>query len=776
MATAAPRATHLLLARRAREHFAASLEALMLDLADAVSVKMGRLEMQNGLSAKRRGEYRQAARDFGQHRVVWIEGVRRALEKAASGSTGGAKTARRPEGLGSLSLVEHDVIDDEVLSARLANTIREKGDWEISQLRTRIQHLEGSAEQSPHDVFRPEVFANMLRDQWLAADMGRDIWKDVQDSVNHAVEAKMIEAFKSTNKLLVEAGVLPDVAYGAAVKRDESIRPQMYGRADFGNSQVFGQSQQFAHSQVFGSGAAMAGSVGDAVSRLNQMRMQAEGVMDRLQLLLSSRVADYNVGRAAPLSHGLQTALAPFHPSQIAQRLDAAHASDAAPMTGPVTAPQDFSAKGVEQAAGQMRERSKGLKQQAESKSEKAIIEIVALMFDGILAEDRLPSGVRVWFSRLQMPVLREALSDPVFFENLDHPARQLLDRMGSCVLGFEAASISDDLLEAEIKRIVQTVEQYPETGPQVYELVHSEFEEFLTNHLPERAGSQRAASVAQQVEQRETLLIQYTIELRDVLSNLPVRDQIRDFLFKTWAEVLSVVAVKLGAEHEEMMDLKKAAADLVWAASAKPNRKDRARVIQELPQLLARLRKGMGMMNLDADEQEAHIKAIGDTLAEAFLSKTEAIPQEKIDAMAARLEHLEDYFGEAVSEGLSLDVESIELMVGDDASGIAVLVDGEGEPYQASMQWARALALGAWFRIDHSGQRERVQYVWASARKQLHLFSGTQGQSYLIQLKRLAVYLQTGLLAPQEEESLTVRATRKALAKIDANPERLLG
>ena len=43
------------------------------------------------------------------------------------------------------------------------------------------------------------------------------------------------------------------------------------------------------------------------------------------------------------------------------------------------------------------------------------------------------------------------------------------------------------------------------------------------------------------------------------------------------------------------------------------------------------------------------------------------------------------------------------------------------------------------------------------------------------MQAKRLAAYLQAGLLLPAEEEALTVRATRDALAKLDANPERLL-
>ena len=47
--------------------------------------------------------------------------------------------------------------------------------------------------------------------------------------------------------------------------------------------------------------------------------------------------------------------------------------------------------------------------------------------------------------------------------------------------------------------------------------------------------------SVAQQVEQKETLAIQYTIEMRSMLADMPVREEIREFLFKVWAEVLAV-------------------------------------------------------------------------------------------------------------------------------------------------------------------------------------------------------------------------------------------
>jgi hypothetical protein len=259
------------------------------------------------------------------------------------------------------------------------------------------------------------------------------------------------------------------------------------------------------------------------------------------------------------------------------------------------------------------------------------------------------------------------------------------------------------------------------------------------------------------------------------MLADLPVRDEIREFLFKIWAEVLALAAVKNGPQHEDTLSLKACASELVWAASAKPNRSERARVIQDLPKLLQRLRQGMALIGVQGKAQEGHIKTIGDTLADAFLSKTQAIPQATIEAMSKRLAHLEDFVANDPATDLPLDAQSIELMLGIDASMIEVVADGGSRPSAAMLSWANELQLGNWFALDHNGAVTQVQYAWRSERKQLHLFAAPGGRSYLIQARRLAAYLQAGLLLPAEEEALTVRATRDALAKLDANPERLL-
>jgi hypothetical protein len=342
--------------------------------------------------------------------------------------------------------------------------------------------------------------------------------------------------------------------------------------------------------------------------------------------------------------------------------------------------------------------------------------------------------------------------------------------------MGFDAASIGGTALEVEIKRVVQVIEQYPETGRRVFQLVYDEFLKFLSKFLTDFAPStQKLVTVAQQVEQKETLAIQYTIEMRSMLAELPVREEIREFLFKIWAEVLAVAAVKHGPQHEITLALKQSASDLVWAASAKPNRNERAKVIQDLPRLLQRLRQGMTLVGIQGKAQETHIKTIGDTLADAFLSKTEAIPHARIEAMAKRLAHLEDFVADDPATDLPLDAQSIELMLGIDASSIEVIADGGSKPSVGMLAWAGELQLGNWFTLDHNGATTQVQYVWRSERKQLHLFAAHGGRSYLVQARRLAAYLQAGLLLPAEEEALTVRATRDALAKLDANPERLL-
>ena len=425
--------------------------------------------------------------------------------------------------------------------------------------------------------------------------------------------------------------------------------------------------------------------------------------------------------------------------------------------------------------ATRLRQRATELKAKADKPSEKAIIEIVALMFQAILAEERMPAAIRVWFARLQIPVLRLALAEPDFFASIEHPARQLIDRMGACALGFDAATITGSRLEREIKRIVQVIEQYPETGRRVYQLVLDEFKKFLGRSLTEGGKAQQMATLAQQVEQKEALAIQYTIELRRMLASVPVPEDVREFLFRVWSEVLAMAAVRRGPQDEETLRYKQAAADLLWAVSPKSDRAERSRVVQHMAGLLQALRSGMGTLALEADEQDAHVKRINDAVMQAFVSRGDGLSAERLAELSRSLAGLEDVVTDDAEGDVLLDPGMIELMFGVEGDALEVVAEGGSQPSDGMLRWAHELELGAWFALDYQGQVGQVQYVWCSRRGQLHLFSSGVGKSFLVQTRRMASYLQAGLLVPVEDEALTVRATREALVKLHAEPERML-
>ena len=197
----------------------------------------------------------------------------------------------------------------------------------------------------------------------------------------------------------------------------------------------------------------------------------------------------------------------------------------------------------------EMHQRKQVLKKAAASPEERATIEIVALLFQSILTEERIPAAVRVWFARLQMPVLRVAVSRTRLFRHRRPPGASADRPHGRLRDGLRQRCRRQgvgDALEREIKRVVQVVEAYPDTGRRVFQTVLTEFEKFLEHYFrDENEATKKGVSLAQQVEQRETLAIQYTIELRRMLNEVPVQEGVRQFLFHVWADVLATTAVR---------------------------------------------------------------------------------------------------------------------------------------------------------------------------------------------------------------------------------------
>jgi hypothetical protein len=694
----------------------------------------------------------------------WLQGMTSMLRGARQS---GSVTVTRPgdlppvseSRLAKLSLVDDDTIEHEIISSRIALSMMDRASWEFTDLRSRINMLEGRDELDANDVLRPNVLARTITASWRAAGLGLEAWRLLQGVLHDEFALVAEENYHETNRFLLERQVLPNVDLRPFIRRSRNS----HAAAGFVTSGV--TAGQMAPPE-----SADAGEETRLMTRtagLGRGMDHSEAVLGRLNRLVGKQLPDFGVTQRetqAVTSPALKAAITNAQQG-IARRLS----SNAVQRTvaGAVSTPA---------LLDELNQRKQALKQAAATPVERATIEIVALLFQSILTEERLPTSVRVWFARLQMPVLRVAVSEPDFFATIDHPARRLIDRMGSCVMGFDATSRAvGDILEKEIKRVVQVVEAYPDTGRRVFQTVLIEFEKFLEHYFRnENEATRKGVSLAHQVEQRETLAIQYTIELRKMLNEVPVQEGVREFLFHVWADVLAMTALKVGNQSDATKEMKRAAADLIWSASAKVSREERAEVIRRLPPLLKMLRDGMEGAGVPAEKQDEHIQQLNNSLAAAFTAKTAAIPHERLEELMARLETLEELLPEA--EDLEIDESMVHDLSGYESSELEVVGEGGSMATPAMLAWARELQVGSWYMLDYRSRNEAVQLAWQGMRRQLTLFVSPQGRGVLFQQNRLAAFLQAGLLVPAQDESLTVRATRSAMEKLDVDPSRLLG
>ena len=697
--------------------------------------------------------------------IGWQHGIADGMYKAMGQTVSAARAADLPApGSGGLSLVDDDTIEREILTSRLALAMMDRASWEFSDLRSRLSSLERRNELDAHDPVRAHVLARIALEAWRASGMSLDGWRELQSVVHEEFAHVVEEAYHEANRWLIEQRVMPEVDLRPLIRRSRGVNTGgMFSGAAGANP------GDATSTSVRGglTGGATRGVSDETrlMTRAGSLRRENSGeILSRLNRLVGRQLPGFgDTAQMKPVSPVLAEAINHAQVNVQQRLMTRTDRADAPPISTP-------------QMLAELQQRKQALKQAATTPVERATIEIVAMMFQSILTEDRIPAAIRVWFARLQMPTLRVAVSEPDFFATIDHPARRLIDRMGACVMGFDssASESSGEALSKEVKRVVQVVEAYPDTGRRVFQTVLIEFEKFLEHYFKnENEASRKGVSLAQQIEQRETLAIQYTIELRKMLNEVPVQDEVRQFLFQVWADVLATTAVRYGAQADQTKAMKKAATEVIWSAGAKVTREERAEVLRRLPPLLKMLRDGMASAGMSPEKQDEHIQTLNNSLAAAFTAKAAVISSDRIEDLTERLESLEELLPDA--ENVQIDESMVLDLSGHESSEIEVVGEGGSMPTPAMVAWARELQVGSWYMLDYRNRNEPVQLAWQGLRKQLSLFVTPQGRCVLFHQQRLAAFLQAGLLLPAQDESLTVRATRTALAKLDADPSRLL-
>lgn len=234
---------------------------------------------------------------------------------------------------------------------------------------------------------------------------------------------------------------------------------------------------------------------------------------------------------------------------------------------------------------------------------EQMTIDVVAMLFEFILRDSQVPAEVRAQLGRLQFIVLKVALRDASLLTQKGHPARMLVNRIGSISLGLQQIEPSGAHITQEICRIVDTLLKDEEEDAELFSRLLDEFDAFIAVEL--RVGDQRVErtiGAVERVQNRALSFAHTAAHLGEALHGLMIDPFLKAFLENHWVHAVEVAGWN---DAERALRFRQLVPDLLWSILTKPTMEQRAQLFGMLPQLLKSLRDGLTLTSMAAPAQQ---------------------------------------------------------------------------------------------------------------------------------------------------------------------------
>ncbi|MES2354519.1 MAG: DUF1631 domain-containing protein [Pseudomonadota bacterium] len=413
-------------------------------------------------------------------------------------------------------------------------------------------------------------------------------------------------------------------------------------------------------------------------------------------------------------------------------------------------------------------------------------IDIIAMLFDYIFIDSKIPDAMKNLIGRLQIPVLKVAMLDKKFFSSKTHPARKLLNTLGAAATGRGWRLAQNDPLHKQTERIVQRVLTEFESDVAIFEELLTELEAFLETEEKETEETvERSAKVIHARERLEIAHVIATDEIRQRVEVAPTITVVRNFLQNFWVHALTNAHAKGGEDGEEWQDGLRAMDELLWSVMPKMTADERKQLVTRLPNLLKRLHAGMASISMDASEQKqffadmvaCHARAVKAGLGGEPLQPngnpehawTMATPQNQEDNTPT------DTILDAVNEA---NVESALLrksLTEGDVEIEEVTMSNETTPRENHYQDEElnrlmgSLKRGSWVDFQQpDGDFLRYKLSWVSPLKNVYLFTNLSSQKALsVTPQAMETQIREGTAVIFEDTPLVDRAVENMLVDL---------
>jgi len=221
--------------------------------------------------------------------------------------------------------------------------------------------------------------------------------------------------------------------------------------------------------------------------------------------------------------------------------------------------------------------------------------ELVAMLFDFVLARRELRDEIKVLLGRLQIPMLKAAMVDRGFFSRKNHPGRQLLNRLADAGLGWSPDEGVDDPLFRKIHDVVDHISRDFVDDLGIFTAALVDLEQFIgEQELDAKPIIEAETAEAEAADRHIAAVIEakQTVEARISQHALP--EQVKEFIEVAWQPHLQDALLERGKGSGEYEKAVEALDELIWSVTPKDQPAERAQLSQRVPSLVRRLREGL--------------------------------------------------------------------------------------------------------------------------------------------------------------------------------------
>lgn len=249
------------------------------------------------------------------------------------------------------------------------------------------------------------------------------------------------------------------------------------------------------------------------------------------------------------------------------------------------------------------------------------VIDIVAALFDQVLSDPKVPPQMARQIARLQLPVLRVAMQDMSFFNSRKHPVRRFVNRIATLSAAF------DDSLQgmgpaylARVKKLIDDVVDGEFDRMDVYEAKLAELEAFIEDQNKQESAESAAVAALLSGKEADLRVQQRFMQLlKRELADVEMPEFVRDFLTQIWSQVQVMAVTRDGMDSPLATRMKKTSRELTLSVQPKGSPQLRRDFLVKLPQLMKDLNEGLTMIQWPEEARQDFFSKLLPAHAEAL-------------------------------------------------------------------------------------------------------------------------------------------------------------